>query len=173
MTVVDSCKAKQFHDHGPETASFVNDDLAQHHSNEAYERVSNINMCQIITARLSCGHSVARYNVQCRRAARRLSTSRQTVSGSGQFCESRELLELNLNTCCEHCFSEIFRGFMDVLCRPCRSMVRDRAGQQLIQELQHPRSASFSRRGGDIATRPAERIGGQGFMAATPYHWRG
>lgn len=99
-------------------------------------------MCRTLVTHLGCGHDIRGPLIPCPAAIATAPFS--TRHGDVVFvrCSQEEDFEIYQATSCEQCFSDLFLGFLNYLCRPCRRAAVQRMGDDLTSMLE--RASSFS-----------------------------
>lgn len=110
---------------------------------DSTERHQN-KMCQTLVTQLSCGHTIHGPLIQCDAAIATTPQGPPHDDGRMVLCQPGSLLEIEQNTCCERCCSDMIVGMLRGSCYRCRRSLVWRMGSAIIDWLQHPRVASFS-----------------------------
>ncbi|EME78595.1 uncharacterized protein MYCFIDRAFT_212428 [Pseudocercospora fijiensis CIRAD86] len=104
-------------------------------------------MCQTLVTQLSCGHTIRGPILQCDSAVQTAPRGPPYDDGRMVLCQPGSLLQIENNTCCESCVSDMIVGILRNSCYRCRRSLVWRMGQAIIDWLQHPRIAAFSHSG--------------------------
>ena len=95
-----------------------------------------IAMCRLLITNLTCGHQIRGPLLQCQTASSAVPRGPPHDDGRLVLCSRSEPpLNVHHNTCCEDCFSTIFRHFLGGVCQPCRGVLILRLSSELLNML--------------------------------------